>query len=73
MTAILGSLAYGGIDIHELADHSTFEETCYLLWNGKLPTEIMGVPRNIARQAWNNQAGIKYAVDTGESDLYISF
>jgi citrate synthase len=35
----LGVLAYGGIDIHELADHSTFEETCYLLWNGKLPTE----------------------------------
>jgi citrate synthase len=33
-----GILAYRGIDIHELADHSTFEETCYLLWNGKLPT-----------------------------------
>jgi citrate synthase len=33
-----GVLAYRGIDIHELADHSTFEETCYLLWNGKLPT-----------------------------------
>jgi len=33
-----GVLAYRGIDIHELADHSTFEETCYLLWYGKLPT-----------------------------------
>lgn len=33
-----GILAYRGIDIHELADHSTFEETCYLLWLGKLPT-----------------------------------
>jgi citrate synthase len=33
-----GVLAYRGIDIHELADHSTFEETCYLLWNGRLPT-----------------------------------
>jgi citrate synthase len=33
-----GVLAYRGIDIHELADHSTFEETCYLLWNGELPT-----------------------------------
>jgi citrate synthase len=32
-----GILAYRGIDIHELADHSTFEETCYLLWNGRLP------------------------------------
>ncbi len=33
-----GVLAYRGIDIHELADHSNFEETCYLLWNGRLPT-----------------------------------
>jgi citrate synthase len=33
-----GILAYRGIDIHELADHSNFEETCYLLWFGKLPT-----------------------------------
>jgi citrate synthase len=33
-----GVLAYRGIDIHELADNSNFEETCYLLWNGKLPT-----------------------------------
>jgi citrate synthase len=33
-----GVLAYRGIDIHELADHSTFEEVCYLLWFGKLPT-----------------------------------
>src|ERR1700739_3487773 len=33
-----GVLAYRGIDIHEVADHSNFEETCYLLWFGKLPT-----------------------------------
>jgi 2-methylcitrate synthase len=33
-----GVLAYRGIDIHDLADHSSFEETCYLLWFGKLPT-----------------------------------
>src|SRR5215472_13055772 len=32
-----GVLAYRGIDIHELAEHSTFEETCYLLWFAKLP------------------------------------
>src|SRR5215813_3173432 len=32
-----GVLAYGGIDIHELADNSTFEETCFLLWFGRLP------------------------------------
>jgi citrate synthase len=33
-----GILAYRGIDIHDLADKSTFEETCYLLWHGKLPS-----------------------------------
>lgn len=32
-----GVLAYRGIDIHDLADLSTFEETCYLLWFGTLP------------------------------------
>jgi len=35
-----GILAYRGIDIHELAHQSNFEETCYLLWFGKLPTRI---------------------------------
>lgn len=33
-----GVLSYRGIDIHKLASESTFEETTYLLWNGKLPT-----------------------------------
>ena len=33
-----GVLAYRGIDIHELADNSTFEETCFLLWFGRLPS-----------------------------------
>lgn len=32
-----GVLSYRGIDIHELAEHSTFEECTYLLWFGKLP------------------------------------
>lgn len=34
-----GVLAYRGIDIHELAVNSTFEETAYLLWNGTLPSQ----------------------------------
>jgi citrate synthase len=34
-----GILSYRGIDIHELAVHSTFEETTYLLWNGRLPNQ----------------------------------
>jgi citrate synthase len=34
-----GVLSYRGIDIHELAEKSTFEECTYLLWNGTLPDE----------------------------------
>ena len=33
-----GILSYRGIDIHELAQKSSFEETTFLLWNGTLPT-----------------------------------
>ena len=33
-----GVLSYRGIDIHELAKFSSFEETTYLLWFGTLPT-----------------------------------
>jgi len=33
-----GVLSYRGIDIHELAERSTFEECTYLLWFGTLPT-----------------------------------
>src|SRR5216683_1097603 len=35
-----GVLSYRGIDIHELAQRSTFEETTYLLWFGKLPNTL---------------------------------
>lgn len=34
-----GDLRYRGYSIHDLAEHSTFEETCYLLLKGELPTE----------------------------------
>ena len=32
-----GVLSYRGYDIHDLARFSTFEETGYLLWHGRLP------------------------------------
>jgi citrate synthase len=32
-----GVLAYRGYDIHDLATNATFEETCHLLWHGRLP------------------------------------
>lgn len=34
------TLTYRGFNIEDLADHSTFEETTFLLWNNKLPTEM---------------------------------
>jgi citrate synthase len=45
-----GVLSYRGIDIHELAAKSTFEESTYLLWFGKLPTaaELAGFTKTLA-------------------------
>src|SRR5437667_9595819 len=34
-----GELIYQGIDIHDLATKSTFEEVVFLLWNGRLPKQ----------------------------------
>src|SRR5437899_585285 len=47
-----GVLAYRGIDIHELAEKSTFEETCYLLWFGRLPkaAELADLKQKLAAE-----------------------
>lgn len=34
-----GILIYQGYDIHDLAEHATFEEVVFLLWNGRLPKQ----------------------------------
>ena len=39
VNGIEGKLIYQGYDIHDLAEHSTFEEVVYLLWNGQLPNQ----------------------------------
>ena len=36
---VKGRLLYVGYDIRDLAEHSSFEETCYLLWNARLPLQ----------------------------------
>src|SRR5271155_1392031 len=45
-----GVLSYRGIDIHELAQRSTFEETTSLLWFGKLPnaTELAEFTKHLS-------------------------
>jgi citrate synthase len=47
---INGVLIYQGLDIHALAEHSTFEETVYLLWHGRLPRreELDALRRELA-------------------------
>jgi citrate synthase len=56
-----GSIQYRGIDINELARHSTYEETVYLLWFGELPTQDqldgfkarLAAEREIDEGIWN--------------------
>ena len=57
-----GILAYRGIDIHELAGHSTFEETCYLLWHGKLPSraELQNLRSRLAQERTLDPAIINF-------------
>jgi citrate synthase len=45
-----GILIYQGYDIHDLAEHSTFEEVIFLLWNGRLPKvdELAELKSNIS-------------------------
>ncbi|MEO8431374.1 MAG: citrate synthase [Acidobacteriota bacterium] len=47
-----GILSYRGIDIHELAEKSSFEEVCHLLWEGRLPRrdELARVRAEIGRE-----------------------
>jgi citrate synthase len=47
-----GVLAYRGIDIHALAEHSGFEETTFLLHEGRLPTraELDAIRGELARE-----------------------
>lgn len=39
VNGIEGRLIYYGYDIHDLAEHATFEEVVFLLWNGRLPAQ----------------------------------
>ncbi len=61
-----GVLAYRGIDIHELAEHSTFEETTYLLWNGRLPSQL-------ALREFHAQLALARALDQRIIDMLRSF
>ena len=59
-------LAYRGIDIHELAVNSTFEETTYLLWNGILPNQL-------ALREFHSQLAISRELDVRVIDMLRAF
>src|ERR1700751_1110247 len=61
-----GVLAYRGIDIHELAERSCFEETTYLLWNGRLPSEL-------ELREFSSQLALARSLDQRIIDLLRSF
>ncbi len=61
-----GILSYRGIDIHELAEHSNFEETTFLLWNGFLPNEL-------ALREFATQLALARSLDQRIIDLLKSF
>jgi citrate synthase len=53
-----GILEYVGIPIGELASKSTFEETVFLLWNGRLP-------KRDELQAWTREIRASYDLPAG--------
>jgi citrate synthase len=61
-----GILSYRGIDIHELAENSTFEETTYLLWNGLLPNEL-------ALREFSTQLALARSLDQRVIEMLKSF
>lgn len=61
-----GVLAYRGIDIHELAENSTFEEITYLLWNGRLPNQF-------ELREFQSQLALARSLDQRIVDLLRSF
>ena len=61
-----GKLIYAGYDIHDLAEHATYEEVVYLLWNGKLPTS--GALAELKQQL-SDEAGLPSPIQTLISSL----
>lgn len=63
---INGILIYQGYDIHDLAEHATFEEVVFLLWNGRLP-------KTDELQSLTSQFRANYGVPAEVIDLMRSF
>jgi citrate synthase len=64
-----GRLLYAGYDIVDLARASSFEETCWLLWHGELPSadELNGLRRDLGESMEPRAAVWDVAADAPES------
>jgi|SRR5579871_1592239 len=61
-----GNLYYRGYNIHDLADHATFEEVVYLLWKGALPNRAQ-------LAAFRAELGAEYTIPEGVLALLRGF
>ena len=61
-----GNLYYRGYNIHDLADHATFEEVVYLLWKGTLPAQAQ-------LDAFRQELAAEYAIPEGVMNLIRGF
>jgi citrate synthase len=59
-------LIYAGYDIHDLAEHATYEEVVYLLWHGKLPTRAALAE---LKQQLSDESGLPSPIQTLISSL----
>src|SRR6058998_3203185 len=70
-----GRLSYRGYSIHDLAEHSTFEEVVHLLWYGELPTraQLTGTRDGLVSQRALHPDAVdilrRYAKDASPMDM----
>lgn len=64
-----GELIYSGYNIHDLADNSTFEEVCFLLWNERLPNpaELQELHKQLQAERELPEAVTQYIQSTSDS------
>jgi citrate synthase len=66
---VAGKLSYRGYDIHDLAERSSFEETAFLLWEGRLPARAeLAELREALRRERRLPAGVEAILDATPRD-----
>ncbi len=64
----VGDLIYSGYHIDTLAEHATFEEVCFLLWNDRLPNteELENLKQKLISQRQLPEAVLSYITTTSK-------